>query len=156
MIKPRCTRVCDSAHGHEIRQGSSFAVMRHGTRLSSFRTESGASAPGSCFSLAVDTQPSVVIMAKLFSAQMELPPVSPLWPDYDNDDPSSGWPVSLSSGHSRFPIEPSAGYGDLSFDPSVGQNGVVDERENERAWRLAMRLALGNLVSVRISNKRRA
>jgi hypothetical protein len=96
-------------------------------------------------------------MAKLFSATMEaLPPVNPLWPDYDNDDPYSGLSDELPSGHSRFPIEPSAGYGDLSFDPSVRQNGGVDERENERAWRLAMRLALGNLVSIRISDKRPA
>jgi hypothetical protein len=107
-------------------------------------------------------------MSKLFSAEMAARkperrrrPEVMLWPDVSNSDPFSGLPDDLPPGHSRFPIEPSSGYGDLSFDPSVGQNAGTEHRDDAmtsremRAWRLAMRHALGNLVAVRIGESRR-
>ncbi|HEY6140765.1 MAG TPA: hypothetical protein VI670_23675 [Thermoanaerobaculia bacterium] len=107
-------------------------------------------------------------MSKLFSAEMAARkserrrrPEGLLWPDMSNSDPFSGLPDDLPPVHSRFPIEPSSGYGDLSFVPRVGQNGdpengndPMTSRET-RAWRLAMRRALGNLVAVQIDQGRR-
>jgi hypothetical protein len=108
-------------------------------------------------------------MAKFSSAQMgskkgaeRRRPEALLWPDYHNSDPFIGLPDDLPSGHSRFPIEPSAGYGDLYFDPSLVQTSAKEKRDDvmtddeRRSWRLAMRRALGNLVAVRISGKRRS
>ena len=88
-------------------------------------------------------------------------PPTPLRPDYSNSDIFVGLPADLPSGHSRFPIEPAAGYGDLSFDAAVMQNAAAEgsparsDAEQQRAWRRAMRLAIGNLVAVRLSDDMR-
>lgn len=116
----------------------------------------------------VDTSTPLSIMSKLFSAEMaghkfarRRRPEGMLWPDVSNIDPFSGLPDDLPPGHSRFPIAPSAGYGDLSFDPSIGQNTETHDTHDAmtfrevRAWRLAMRRALGNLVAVRVTENRR-
>jgi hypothetical protein len=107
-------------------------------------------------------------MGKLFSADMAARkserrrrPEGLLWPDVSNSDPFSGLPDDLPPGHSRFPIEPSSGYGDLSFDPSIWQNTGTEKWDDAmttremRAWRLAMRRALGNLVAVQVTASRR-